>query len=376
MSQLWSRSGVTNSFLGGTLFGLFSLALGCDRVQLVAVSERPSSSAGQSSTATAGYGGDAGTAAGAPSGSGGTLATGGGNSAGTGSSIAGTPSAIGGIAGNPLATGGVAGTPSATGGNPAATGGTAPMGCGSGGDPCDVGSDCCSGACGTDRLCPIHDGCTLIGERCTSNDACCSKACADPGTGIKVCQAFDGCRPEGEICGVGSRMWSGYCCSGTCLTDMTTQISRCGPNSFANCLLPGEVCDLSRPCCTRDPFQPPPICYTSVVGVQRCLNVPPKTCFTEGSPCHVGGECCTRQGGRHFCLPGDSNASTCSLSCAPIGARCFASRDCCTSGIQTACVYGTCQPSGVSCRQLGQDCLSASDCCNGVCGGELLSCIL
>lgn len=242
--------------------------------------------------------------------------------------------------------------------------------CGKQGHHCTADGDCCSGVCVLpDGRCQTYAGCLVAGEACSSHADCCSAGCSDPGTGLKSCQALEGCRPTGEVCTRGGA--NGECCSEICVYDSVSMLSRCRIDTVESCLNVGEICDdTSRICCGQPAVasSDTTLCYLTGMGISRCLGDSPNECREDGSACKIANDCCS-----HYCLPRSDGLLACEATCATYGAPCRGSRDCCMG---LSCSNGTCQTSGTFCRQLGQPCDSMDECCSGTCSMTSLSCVL
>jgi hypothetical protein len=210
------------------------------------------------------------------------------------------------------------------------------------------------------------------------------------------CDNGQACNGVGNICGEARLPDGGLvrinasqnCCDGmkqVCKLDRSG-VPRCFGGGSGNCPNgytgePGCCIDIGNVCQFRDQCCNGALCLPGDGGVLRCQG---STCTPLGGTCTTDGDCC---GG--LCLggvcrtftqnPGDGGAVTPDggggiivlpdggvvlldggTLCAPNGASCTFSNDCCSS----ICTNGVCGTPTV-CQPLGGVCTASADCCSG-----------
>lgn len=183
-----------------------------------------------------------------------------------------------------------------------------------------------------------------------------------------VCTIVDPTCPSGQVCCLVEG--TGICTIGECCG--ATDLGSCGPGEscdpetltcVTNCVVDGEVCELSLDCC-----DPRAVCENSVCVV-NCL--PPGDACTSDVECCNGlccdglcedAVCCTDAdcGTSEVC-----SAGNCVCSITADGETCDADADCCSN----VCCGGTCQ--FVQCCMEDEDpnarCPEGSTCFEGIC---------
>jgi hypothetical protein len=195
--------------------------------------------------------------------------------------------------------------------------------------------------------------CVPINEPCTGLRSCCDTLCVPNNFGSSYCYPMCGCRPLDDVCTSDVE-----CCSESCGAPDSFGVRRCA--KVGNCLPDGDVCGglgASQNCCNGGK----PNCIKTSDGVSRCLPNEGAACYPAGHPCALCDSCCS-----HVCLPG-ATGFTCAATCLPIGGSvCTSDSDCCAPGV---CQDGVCVQGGPPCAPIGAACMVSSDCCNGSCIG-------
>jgi hypothetical protein len=290
-------------------------------------------------------------------------------------------------------------------------------------DTCADDEECCTGNCvlapgrrlGTCAPSKVGGSCLVAGQLCgTSNTPsdggnvsgcggdCCSKTCATwSPTGVAVCQAPSGCRPEGETC-----RRSSDCCGGpgttggdwgvTCAKSSEDDVvGRCSAPT-GSCKPAGSICSLSAICggatnCCSGNAGTSSACKVDTLGVPRCVAVArdcANTTNQAGLACASSADCCNPAGTIN-CIPAatrdlpGSPPFVCATACVFPGGACSTNADCCPNSTcfpLAGSAVGVCrtQDGGLGCASLGQFCLAAPDstpCCGGLtCNGVTRRC--
>lgn len=258
--------------------------------------------------------------------------------------------------------------------------------CRTAGNPCEVSSDCCSGLC-DEGLCSLGSSyCSQPSDVCRTGADCCTGICdVAEGATLGIC----GRTPGGAsncAAGVSGLLCSdcNECCSRLCAPYGESGTSICTPPG--GCRVTGEICQNDADCCGGDADSDLPGAGNSScdkaegadVGV--CRNA--MGCSPLGNVCHLADYTCSISAASNRCCDGaepgacelDSlGVPRCSVptaTCAPAGAACASSADCCEGTPCTRDSDGTLRCRGEACVSDGQPCTAPSDCCSG------LSCLL
>ncbi len=288
--------------------------------------------------------------------------------------------------------------------------------CVTAGDVCFRNDDCCSTLCSsndgvTGGRCVAPTGapnCGQNGQPCVGATDCCTKVCADPGSGVKVCQAVAGCRVAGDTCNVDDDCCGGLGTPGGTVDCHNTN-KKC--DNGGSCRMPGTICGKPMELdgtCVKNPdgtcFTVPNetnccfgnkingnemTCRTDEVGVPRCFgggNIgscpagytgEDGCCIAVGEVCQFSDQCCSGAP----CVPDESGVPRCTVpqclglgtDCDPAGtgaAACCAGSVCNpTSEITYACQLPGTVPDGGGCQANAQVCTSSGQCCSGICEG-------
>jgi len=287
-------------------------------------------------------------------------------------------------------------------------------------DICRSDDECCGHACsandgGVGHCLEVTGGgggnCTQAGEPCSNGSNCCSRFCTDPGSGVTVCQAAEGCRLTGTWC-----TDTASCCGGG---DPTSQVE-CNSGTCDNgnaCAPSGNICgapvvplpdggfgsiNANQDCCNgkisnggvitsgKD------VCKIDGSGIPRCFggisqSCPtgytgePGCCVAQGAECNFKDECC----GGAPCLPGSDGKLRCTVSsckslgttCNPQASECCSGTDCrpsdngyvCQTSIPDVGDAGTPDagtPDAGACNANGSFCAVNADCCSDRCIGD------
>jgi hypothetical protein len=242
------------------------------------------------------------------------------------------------------------------------------------------GGGCCSRACAPwgptgVLICQPASGCHLVGDLCTNDSECCGSSafpaagggpqsqggyatCSSTDGGVGICQNPTGCKPNGDVCRLGTNQCNSSCdcCSGNCHQDTCVQdnlgIPRCtGPQ----CVSTGGSCASSADCCNGNPCVPNPTadggspfsCYPYQC-VPSCGTCTTSADCCPGEDC-LGGVCDPCGGGN----PGDGGPVPDGGTGAPDG-----------GGLPPD--GGAPPPPDGGCASYGQLCATSAECCNGV----------
>ncbi len=236
------------------------------------------------------------------------------------------------------------------------------------GDVCRSNDECCGHACtansdgGVGRCAAVSGsgggGCDQAGEPCNGGTNCCSRVCIDPGSGVTVCQAAEGCRLTGtwctddqSCCGGGTNPNGSVLCrgadAGAASTGRCDQGNACNPvgNICGAPVLPdGGSTNAPQDCCdghVSNGGQVGPgsdVCKLDSSGIPRCFGGASTTCPTgytgEGQCCIAAGQECQFKDqccGGAPCVPGPNGKLVCTVAnCTPVGASCTSSGQCCS----------------------------------------------
>jgi len=225
------------------------------------------------------------------------------------------------------------------------------------GDICRSNDECCGHACtvndgGVGRCASVSGGggggCDQAGEPCSGGSHCCSRICIDPGSGVTVCQAAEGCRLTGtwctddqSCCGGGTNPNGSVLCRSADAGSMTTgrcdQGNACNPvgNICGAPVLPdGGSINAPQDCCDGQKD----VCKLDSSGIPRCFGGGSTTCptgYTGEAPCCIapGNECQFKDQccGGAPCVPGPGGKLVCTVgTCKAVGATCSSSTECCS----------------------------------------------
>ena len=228
------------------------------------------------------------------------------------------------------------------------------------GDVCRSNDECCGHACtanndgGVGRCASVTGSggttnCDQAGEPCSGGSNCCSRMCIDPGSGVTVCEAAEGCRLTGtwctddqSCCGGGTNPNGSVICAGA---DAGTT-GRC--DNGQSCNPTGNICgapvlpdgghiNASQNCCNTFSAGKD-VCKLDSSGIPRCFggasaSCPtgytgqPGCCIPDGQECQFKDQCC----GGAPCVPGSDGKLRCTVaSCTPVGSSCTSSAQCCS----------------------------------------------
>jgi len=289
------------------------------------------------------------------------------------------------------------------------------------GDVCRSNDECCGHACtanndgGVGRCASVSGGggggCDQAGEPCSSGGStCCSRICIDPGSGVTVCQAAEGCRLTGtwctddqSCCGGGTNPNGSVHCGGDAGPGRCDNGQSCNPTGNicgARVLPDGGHINASENCC-NDFSVGKDVCKLDSSGIPRCFGGAsarcptgytgqPGCCIAAGQECQFKDQCC----GGAPCVPGSNGKLVCTVaSCTPVGATCSPSSSTCCSGTECRATESgafACQnipvqvgdagtPDGGSpdagssdagvCKANGTTCTRGNECCSQRCDG-------
>ena len=279
-------------------------------------------------------------------------------------------------------------------------------------DVCRSNDECCGHSCsaandGGVGRCQLvtggggTTGCNQAGEPCSGGSTCCSRMCIDPGSGVTVCEAAEGCRLTGtwctddqSCCGGGTNPNGSVTCAGA-----DAGAGRC--DNGQSCNPTGNICgapvlpdgghiNASQNCC-NDFSAGKDVCKLDSSGIPRCFGGASASCPTgytgeagcciaAGQECQFKDQCC----GGAPCVPGQDGKLVCTVaSCTPVGSACTSSTQCCSGTDCRPTTSGglACQnpapdagtggdagtPDAGSCQSNGALCNTNSECCSNRC---------
>ena len=303
--------------------------------------------------------------------------------------------------------------------------------CQSVGDVCRSNDECCGHACtanndgGVGRCASVSGGggggCDQAGEPCSGGSTCCSRICIDPGSGVDVCQAAEGCRLTGtwctddqSCCGGGTNPNGSVDCrgadAGAGLTGRCDEGNACNPvgNICGAPVLPdGGSINAPQSCCDghwngQNTVPGSDVCKLDTSGIPRCFGGASGSCPTgytgqagcciaTGDECQFKDQCC----GGAPCVPGPNGKLVCTVAnCKSVGTSCSDSTECCSGtdcrptsngggyACQTIVVQsdagtpdgGSSQDAGTPdagvCQANGTACTTGNQCCSQRCLGS------
>jgi hypothetical protein len=266
-------------------------------------------------------------------------------------------------------------------------------------DACTESSACCGGVCtiasgqtiGTCGAPPA--GATFCnggvdGTVCSGCGDCCSRLCVPFGaSGVKVCQAAQGCHIDGDLCAKDTdccgAAGSGLPGDGNVRCEIQAGFAVGICRNPTGCNPEGDVCHYKNYACAissaRNDCCGAPgnsgACQLDKLGVPRCHAL--GACVNAGGACAFDNDCCA---GGH-CVPGANGNLACQAACSPSGGACTVNADCC-AGLPCIVAQGSTSgacgipspppplvdaaPPPGTCALYGQACATDGDCCNGV----------
>jgi hypothetical protein len=223
------------------------------------------------------------------------------------------------------------------------------------GDSCTGNDRCETGVCkGTPLVCnsppaPACQSATTLRVYSSSSGTCKAGACSYSFTDT-ACQfgcaagACSACGAIGKTCGSSASCCGHLQCVDTLRTDTSVPVCACNPS--------GGGCGADSDCCAG-----------LVCSAGSCHA--PAACTAPLASCALGETCC---GGLACLYVAKGPVVPEKLCCAPVGAPCSDSTECCGG---TFCRAGRC-----GCNVAGLECLQDEDCCNQTISDGVTHCAL